>query len=44
MGLLEKLPGQHVGDMKSGMVYDLADFVNLTDRGRRWVDRIKQRT
>ena len=42
MGLLEKLPGQHIGDMKSGMVYDLADFVNLTDRGRRWVDRIKQ--
>jgi len=42
MGLLEKLPGRHVGDMKSGMVYDLADFVNLTDRGRRWVERIKQ--
>jgi len=42
MGLLEKLSGRHVGDMKSGMVYDLADFVNLTDRGRRWVDRIKQ--
>jgi hypothetical protein len=42
VGLLEKLPGQHVGDMKSGMVYDLADFVNLTDSGRRWVERIKQ--
>ena len=42
MGLLEKLPGRHVGDMKSGMVYDLADFVNLTVRGKRWVERLKQ--
>jgi hypothetical protein len=42
IGLLEKLPGKHVGDMRSGMVYDLADFVSLTDRGRRWVERIKQ--
>jgi hypothetical protein len=41
MGLLEKLPDRHIGDMKSGMVYDLANFVNLTDRGRLWVDRIK---
>jgi hypothetical protein len=41
MGLLKKLPGRHVADIKSGMVYDLADFVNLTDRGRRWVDGIK---
>jgi hypothetical protein len=41
MGLLEKLPGRHVGDMKTGTVYDLATFVNLTDRGRRWVDRVK---
>lgn len=42
MGLLEKLPGRHVGDMKSGTVYNLADFVNLTDRGRRWIERVKQ--
>lgn len=42
MGLLERQPGQHVGDMKSGMVYDLAKFVNLTRAGNRWVDRIKQ--
>lgn len=42
MGLLEKLPGKQIGDMKSGMVYDLADFVKLTDRGSRWVDRIRQ--
>jgi hypothetical protein len=42
MGLLERLPGKQIGDMKSGMVYDLADFVKLTDRGSRWVDRIRQ--
>jgi len=41
MGFLEKLPGRNIGDMKSGVVYDLADFVKLTDQGRRWVDRIK---
>jgi len=42
IGLIEKLPGRHIGDMKSGEVYDLADFVKLTDRGKRWVDRIKE--
>jgi hypothetical protein len=42
MGLLERLPGKQIGDMKSGMVYDLTDFVRLTDRGGRWVDRIRQ--
>lgn len=42
MGLLERLPGQQIGDMKSGVVYDLADFVKLTDRGSRWAERIRQ--
>jgi hypothetical protein len=42
MGLLERLPGKQIGDMKSGKVCDLADFVKLTDRGSRWVDRIRQ--
>jgi hypothetical protein len=37
MGLLEKLPGRHVGDMKSGGIYDLAEFVTLTENGRQWV-------
>ena len=41
MGLVEKLPGRHIGDMESGNVYDLADFVSLTDRGRHCVERIK---
>ena len=38
LGLLEKLPGRHIGDMQTGTAYNLADFVKLTDRGRRWVD------
>ncbi|HKS97821.1 MAG TPA: nucleotide-binding protein [Terriglobia bacterium] len=42
VGLLEKLPGRHIGDMTSGGTYDLAEFVRLTDSGRQWVDRIKQ--
>jgi Predicted nucleotide-binding protein containing TIR-like domain len=41
MGLIERLPGRNIGDMNSGVVYDLADFVKLTDRGRHWVERIK---
>jgi hypothetical protein len=42
MGLLERLPGRNIGDMKSGVVYDLADFVKLTERGSRWAERISQ--
>ena len=41
IGLIDRLPGRHINDMNSGVIYDLADFVKLTDRGRRWVDRIK---
>jgi hypothetical protein len=42
LGLLEKLPGRHIGDMKSGETYNLAEFVKLTDNGRRWVERMKR--
>lgn len=42
IGLIEKLPGKHIGDMQSGAVYDLADFVKLTERGARWVDTIQR--
>jgi hypothetical protein len=37
---LQKLPGRNIGDMKSGMVCDLADYVELTDLGKRWAERI----
>ncbi len=42
VGLLEKLPGKHIGDIKSGSTYDLAEFVKLTDRGKQCVGEIKQ--
>ncbi len=41
-GLLEKLPGRHIGDMKSGSTYDLAEFVKLTERGKQWVEQTQQ--
>ncbi|MBS1856373.1 MAG: nucleotide-binding protein [Acidobacteria bacterium] len=41
VGLLEKLPGKHIGDMKSGSTYNLAEFVKLTDSGRDLVERLK---
>ncbi len=41
-GLLEKLPGRHIGDMKSGSAYDLADFVKLTESGRQWLEQTKR--
>jgi hypothetical protein len=42
IGLLETRPDRHVGHMKSGMEFNLADYVRLTDLGHRWVTRIKQ--
>ncbi|MEM1368204.1 MAG: hypothetical protein AAGG02_09330 [Cyanobacteria bacterium P01_H01_bin.15] len=42
IGLLEMCSGRHVGHMKSGMEFNLADYVRLTEHGHRWVERIKQ--
>ena len=42
IGLLEMRPDCHVGHMKTKMEFDLADYVQLTDLGHRWVERIKQ--
>lgn len=39
IGLLEKLPGRHIGDLETGTVHNLSDIVKLTDAGRRWVER-----
>ena len=39
VGLVEKFPEKHIGDMKSGESYDLAEFVKLTDSGKRWLER-----
>lgn len=42
IGLIVMLQGRYVGHMKSGMEFDLALYVQLTDLGQRWVARIKQ--
>jgi hypothetical protein len=38
--LLKMRPDKHVGFMKDGMIFDLRDYVELTDLGKRWSKRI----
>ncbi len=42
IGLLAKRPDSNIGDMRDGMTFDLADYVELTDLGRRWAARIEE--
>ncbi len=42
IGLLDMLPGRTVGQMETGTSFNLADYVRLTELGRRWVERIEQ--
>jgi hypothetical protein len=42
IGLISKKAGRNVGDMRDGMTFDLADYVELTQLGRHWADRIQQ--
>jgi hypothetical protein len=35
-------PDKHVGFMKDGMLFDLRDYVELTDLGKRWSKRITE--
>lgn len=42
MGLIEKLPGRFVGEMKDGMQADLAQYVRLTSFGRRMVGQLEE--
>jgi len=42
IGLISRRAGRNIGDMRDGMVFDLADVVELTQLGRYWADRIKQ--
>jgi hypothetical protein len=37
MGLIQKHSGHNIADLHSDNVYDLADFVELTDLGKQWV-------
>jgi hypothetical protein len=34
------LPDRHVGEIAGGIVFDLGDYVELTELGDRWVRRI----
>ena len=40
--LLKMRPDKHVGSLKNGMVFDLRDYVELTDLGKRWSKRIAE--
>jgi hypothetical protein len=38
--LLKMRPDKHIGFMKDGTTFDLRDYVELTDLGKRWSTRI----
>lgn len=42
IGLVRMRPKQYVAFIKDDLVVDLSDYVELTDLGKRWVQRIKQ--
>jgi hypothetical protein len=41
-GLIEMMPGRNVGDIKTGMLVDLADYVRLTDSGLQWLRSMRE--
>ena len=40
--LIQMKTGQQIGRMEDGKVIDLRDYVELTELGRHWADRIKE--
>jgi hypothetical protein len=42
IGLISKKADRNIGDMRDGMVFDLVDYVALTELGRRWASRIQE--
>jgi hypothetical protein len=42
IGLVSRKTGRHVAEMKDGTQFDLGEYVNLTDLGRRWAARIQE--
>ena|SRR5438876_7362658 len=42
IGLISKKAGRNIGDMRDGVMLDLADNVELTELGRRWAHRIQE--
>ena len=41
IGLISKKAGRNIGDMRDGVMLDLADNVELTELGRRWAHRLQ---
>jgi hypothetical protein len=42
IGLIVKKPDHNIGEMRDGMRFDLADYVELTDLGRKWAARVHE--
>jgi hypothetical protein len=42
IGLISTKADRTIADMRDGMVFDLADYVKLTELGRRWAHRIQE--
>jgi len=42
IGLISKKAGRNIGDMRDGVMLDLADNVEWTELGRRWAHRIQE--
>ena len=43
MGLLRKHADRHIGGLKSDGVYDLADTIEITDLGRQWAAKLRDK-
>src|SRR6266446_2395336 len=42
IGLLQRRGSHHIGELHSDVVFDLSEYVELTDLGRRWVRRLAE--
>jgi hypothetical protein len=42
MRLLQMKPGRQVGELKDNGTFNLADFVELTKNGQRWITRVQE--
>jgi len=42
IGLLQRRGSHHIGELHSNMTFDLSDYVELTELGRRWAHRLAE--
>ena len=42
MRFLQVKPDRYVSELKDGGAFDLADFLELTGIGRRWITRVRE--